>query len=63
MGIIEKIGYDVRDKKICKRNGKGEMINEKGEVVYKPEDATKDEDVSEVIEAFKEFKKRHKLGF
>ncbi len=63
MGIIEKIGYDVRGKKICKRNERGEMINEKGEVVHKPEDAATDEDVSEVIEAFKEFKKRHKLGF
>ncbi len=31
------------------------MIDEKGEVVYKPEDAATDEDVSEVIEAFKEF--------
>lgn len=63
MGIIEKIGYDVRGKKICKRNEGGEMINEKGEVVYKPENAATDEDVNEVIEAFKEFKKRHKLGF
>jgi len=63
MGIIEKIGYDIRGKKICKRNERGEMINEKGEVVYKPEDAVTDEDVRDVIEAFREFKKRHKLGF
>jgi len=63
MGIIEKIGYDVRGKKICKRNERGEMINEKGEIVYKPEDAATDEDVSNVIEVFKEFKKRHKPGF
>jgi type I restriction enzyme M protein len=63
MGIIEKIGYDVRGKKICKRNERGEMINDEGDVVYKPEDAATDEDVSKVIGAFKEFKRRHKLGF
>ena len=63
MGIIEKIGYDVRGKKICKRNERGEMINEKGEVIHKPENAATEEDVSAVIETFKEFKKRHKLGF
>lgn len=32
-------------------------------VVHKPEEAATDEAVGEVIEAFKEFKKRHKLGF
>ena len=39
------------------------MINEKGEVIHKPENAATEEDVSAVIETFKEFKKRHKLGF
>lgn len=56
MGIIEKIGYDVRGKTLHKRNERGEVILKDGHPVV-------DEDVSEVIGAFEEFKKRHRLVF
>jgi len=56
MGIIENIGYDVRGKTLFKRNDRGDVINKDDKHVV-------DEDVSEVIEVFEEFKKRHRLRF
>jgi type I restriction enzyme M protein len=56
MGIIEKIGYDIRGRDIYKRNERGEIIKKDGESVI-------DEDVSLVIEEFKKFKEKYKLEF
>ena len=56
MGIIEKIGYDIRGRDIYKRNERGEIIKKDGEPVI-------DEDVSLIIEEFKKFKEKHKLEF
>lgn len=56
MGIIEKIGYDVRGKTLFKRD-------DRGDIVYKDGKPLVDEDVSEVIGAFEEFEKRFNLGF
>jgi type I restriction enzyme M protein len=56
MGIIEKIGYDIRGRDIYKRN-------ERGEIIKKESNAEIDEDVSLVIEEFKKFKEKNKLEF
>jgi len=57
MGIIEKIGYDIRGRDIYKRNERGEIIkNENGEAII-------DEDVSLIIKEFRKFKKKYNLGF
>lgn len=57
MGIIEKIGYDIRARDIYKRNERGEVIkDENGDSII-------DEDVSLVIEEFKKFRKKYNLEF
>jgi len=56
MGIIEKIGYDIRGRDIYKRDERGEIIKKDGESLI-------DEDVSLVIEEFKKFKEKYKLEF
>ncbi len=56
MGIIEKIGYDIRGRAIYKRDEKGEVIKKDGEPLL-------DEDVSLIIEEFKKFKEEYKLEF
>ncbi|MBU4000226.1 restriction endonuclease subunit M, partial [Patescibacteria group bacterium] len=56
MGIIEKIGYDIRGRAIYKRN-------EKGEIIKKDDKPVIDEDVNLVIEEFKKFKGKYKLEF
>ena len=57
MGIIEKIGYDIRGRAVYKRDERGEIIvDKKGEKII-------DEDVSKVIEEFKKFKEKYKLEF
>lgn len=56
MGIIEKIGYDIRGRAIYKRD-------EKGEVIKKDDRKVVDEDVSLVIEEFKKFKEKYNSGF
>ncbi len=57
MGIIEKIGYDIRGRDIYKRNERGEVIkDENGEPII-------DEDVSLVIKEFKKFKEKYNLEF
>jgi type I restriction enzyme M protein len=57
MGIIEKIGYDIRGRDVYKRNERGEIIrDENGNPVI-------DEDVSLVIKEFKKFRERYKLEF
>lgn len=56
MGIIEKIGYDIRGRDVYKRNEKGEIVKKNGESVI-------DEDVSLVIEEFKKFKEKYNLKF
>ncbi len=56
MGIIEKIGYDIRGRDVYKRNERGEIIQKDGE-------PTIDEDVSLVIEEFNEFKEKYKSEF
>jgi len=56
MGIIEKIGYDIRGRAVYKRDERGEIVKKDGEPVI-------DEDVSLVIEEFKKFKAKYKLEF
>jgi type I restriction enzyme M protein len=56
MGIIEKIGYDIRGRNIYKRDERGEIIKKDSEPLI-------DEDISLVIEEFKKFKAKYKLGF
>ncbi len=56
MGIIEKIGYDIRGRAIYKRS-------EKGEIIKKDDQPVLDEDVLEIIEEFKKFKKKYKMEF
>jgi len=56
MGIIEKIGYDIRGRDVYKRNERGEIIKKDGEPVI-------DEDVSLIIEEFDKFKEKYKLEF
>jgi len=56
MGIIEKIGYDIRGRNVYKRNEKGEILKKDGEPVV-------DEDVSLIIEEFRKFKEKYKLEF
>jgi len=57
MSIVEKIGYDIRGREVYKRNEKGEiLIDEKGGKII-------DSDMAEVIEKFREFKKKYKLEF
>jgi len=57
MGIIEKIGYDIRGRDVYKRDKRGEIIKDKnGNFVI-------DEDVSFIIEEFKKFKEKYKLEF
>jgi len=57
MGIIEKIGYDIRGRDIYKRNEMGEVIkDENGEPII-------DEDVSLIIEEFRKFKEKYNLEF
>jgi len=56
MGIIEKIGYDIRGRDVYKRNECGEIIKKDGEPVI-------DEDVNLVIEEFNKFKEKYKLKF
>lgn len=57
MAIVEKIGYDIRGREVYKRNEKGEiLLDEKGEKII-------DTDVGEVIEKFREFKKKNRLEF
>jgi len=56
MGIIEKIGYDIRGRNVYKRNEKGEILKKDGEPVV-------DEDVSLIIEEFRKFKEKYKLKF
>ena len=56
MGIIKKIGYDIRGRDVYKRNEKGEIIKKDGEPVI-------DEDVNLVIEEFNKFKEKYKLKF
>lgn len=54
MGIIEKIGYDIRGRDIYKRN-------EQGEIIKKDDEPIIDEDVSLIVEEFKKFKEKYKL--
>ena len=63
MAICTRIGYDVRGRTIFKRNLMGEYLNEKGEVVSNRKNAVVDSDISEIIEAFENFKKMNKLEF
>lgn len=56
MGIIEKIGYDIRGRDVYRRDERGAIIKKDGELVI-------DEDVSLVIEEFRKFKERYKLNF
>lgn len=57
MGIIEKIGYDIRGRDVYKRNEKGEIIKDKnGNPII-------DEDVTLIVEGFKKFKEKYKLEF
>jgi len=56
MGIIKKIGYDIRGRDVYKRNERGEIIKKDGEPVI-------DEDVNLVIEEFNKFKEKYKLKF
>ena len=56
MGIIEKIGYDIRGRDIYKRNEKGEVIKKDGKPIV-------DEDVSLIIEKFGKFKEKYNFGF
>jgi len=57
MGIIEKIGYDIRGRDIYKRNERGEVIkDENGEPMI-------DEDVSLIIKEFNKFKGKYNLKF
>ena len=56
MGVIEKIGYDIRGRNIYKRNERGKIIKKDGEPVI-------DEDITLVIEEFKKFKAKYKLEF
>ena len=57
MGIIEKIGYDIRGRDVYKRNDRGEIIKDgNGNSII-------DEDVSLVIKEFKKFKEKYKLEF
>ncbi len=57
MGIIEKIGYDIRGRNVYKRDEKGKvLLDEKGRKII-------DEDVNLIIEEFKKFKEKHKLEF
>ncbi|MBU4299186.1 N-6 DNA methylase [Patescibacteria group bacterium] len=56
MGIIEKIGYDIRGRDVYKRNERGEIMKKDGEPII-------DEDVSLVIEEFKKFKGKYKMEF
>ena len=56
MGIVEKIGYDIRGRAIYKRD-------EKGEVIKKDDKKVVDEDVSLVIEEFKKFKEKYNVNF
>ena len=56
MGIIEKIGYDIRGRDIYKRNERGEVIKKDSEPVI-------DEDVSLIINEFKKFKEKYNLEF
>lgn len=57
MGIIEKIGYDIRGRNVYKRDEKGKvLLDEKGRKII-------DEDVNLIIEEFKKFKEKHKLKF
>jgi type I restriction enzyme M protein len=56
MGIIEKIGYDIRGRDIYKRDERGEIIKKDGEPVI-------DEDISLIIREFKKFKEKYRLEF
>jgi len=60
MAIVEKIGYDLTTKTappIYKRDEKGEYLTDKaGNRIL-------DTDISEIIEAFEEFKQKHDLDF
>jgi type I restriction enzyme M protein len=56
MGIIEKIGYDIRGRAIYKRDENGQIIRKDGEQII-------DEDVSSIIEEFRKFKEKQKLEF
>lgn len=57
MGIIEKIGYDIRGRVIYKRDERGEVIRDSNgkEII--------DTDVPEIIEKSEDFRERHKLRF
>jgi len=57
MAVAEKIGYDVRGRKIFKKDEEGEII--------KGEDNMPiiDTDIPEIIEKFAEFKRKYNLGF
>jgi type I restriction enzyme M protein len=60
MAVVEKVGYDLNSKTpkvIYKKTEKGEIIkNGNGDPVIET-------DIPEIIEAFKEFKKKHSLSF
>ncbi len=60
MAVVEKIGYDLNSKTpkvMYKKDERGEIIKDKnGEPII-------DTDIPEIIEAFKEFKRKYQLGF
>lgn len=57
MGIVEKIGYDIRGRHIYKRDERGEVIKDEND------NPIVNTDVPEVIEQFKAFKEKYNLGF
>lgn len=57
MAVAEKIGYDVRGRKIFKRDENGKVVkNERGEPII-------DTDIPNIIEKFHEFRNKYKLTF
>jgi type I restriction enzyme M protein len=63
MAVCEKIGYDVRGRTIFKKNEGGQLIDSLGKPVANENDAEIDTDIPEIINAFKEFKTKNRLGF
>jgi type I restriction enzyme M protein len=62
MAVCEKIGYDIRGRVLFKRNEKGLLVNEEGEIVADKESAAVESDIPEIITAFADFKAKYKLG-
>lgn len=60
MAVVEKIGYDLNSKTpkvMCKKDEQGEIIKDgQGEPII-------DTDIPEIIEAFNDFKRKHRLSF